>query len=297
MKPSYGKKTLFSQTIVIVLSLLAGSLSAQQQIKLQLVYLPETRYVTESEVSVESNVIFEEIDDSGQQEENTGAYMPFGMILDQKVSSVMQTGTRDTQGSFPWQIHFEEFDANVTIEGESMDINLGGIDSVIINGYVDSTGQMSVKSFTGHFDQEQEQTLTNFMDNVIKQVKFPDQSISVGESFTISQPLNVPLGDMAVFEMLMETVFLLNKIEDNLAFFDITIHMTLNSDMDIGLMTADGNGNGTMVVDINQGLPLESTTEMDLNMKIESPGLSVTAFTKNYASTKMTIINDSDASE
>jgi hypothetical protein len=101
--------------------------------------------------------------------------------------------------------------------------------------------------------------------NFLSQVSIPDKKMTVGDQFTQTTPINLPLGPINL-GMIISITYKLVSVTDNTADFNLTMKFSINMNNEEFDATGGGEGNGVMVFDrINQyPLKYELHNKMDV---------------------------------
>ena len=97
---------------------------------------------------------------------------------------------------------------------------------------------------------------------------FNKGKLSVGDSVTITSPLNIPLGQYQITIDIVNT-YVLKSINSSNANFDITSTCILKSDYPQITLKASGGGSGSCVYNSAQKRMLSRTTDLKLTMTAE----------------------------
>ena len=102
--------------------------------------------------------------------------------------------------------------------------------------------------------------------NILAQISLPDKKLAVGDTFSVSAPLNFPAG-LVSFKMIFTTLYKLVNTDGNTAHFDIDIKYTMAMDYKQVGAKGSGSGQGFMILDLKNHYPLQYTSDyvMSLN--------------------------------
>ena len=105
--------------------------------------------------------------------------------------------------------------------------------------------------------------LMKMIKNIQGNIEFPDKAMKVGDTFVQTIPMDIPiLGANA--KIIGKTTYKLIGIQDNKAYFDINMVMTMDMAGKGMTMDVTGGGDGKMVFDTINGYP----TTVQNNMKM-----------------------------
>ncbi len=140
-------------------------------------------------------------------------------------------------------------------------------------------------------DSELKEKLFPLLQTVIKAANIPEHNFKVGESFSFETPINLPVAGM-ILNFVMKTTYTLKSATGSIAYFDIALVYTIQSESVSIPVTATGNGSGSMTYDINnnyytsfeinENLSMNMSMEdRSMKMKMESTSIQKAAVSKN----------------
>jgi len=148
-------------------------------------------------------------------------------------------------------------------------------DNTMIYGKVKQDGMPVFDSINAPgMDANLKDIFTKTLQATLSQILVPEKQVKVGETFTITLPLNIPVGpgmmtitDVATYKLL--------KVEGSKAFFDVSHTYTIDSDVNGQEIKGTGFGTGKTTHDLTNNYILHQDMVMSLNMGFDSNGITL----------------------
>ncbi len=112
-------------------------------------------------------------------------------------------------------------------------------------------------------------TIAQTMENVQKQIDFPENELKIGDSFTNEMPMSIPMQGMNPMNIVINTTYLLTDVSDGIAYLDLDQTIMLDSEQEQMKMSATGSGKGTCAYSINHNYLVKYASELPMNLSIE----------------------------
>ena len=178
-----------------------------------------------------------------------------------------------------------------------MDMDLGdkieGFNGKLkVLGSVRTDGQPEFTSVEGEgLGEDFKEAFLTTVQSMLSQIKIPDVTLKVGESYVQKLPLSIPLGPISM-DMTNSTTYILKRIEAGKAYLDIIHDFDMTTSTSGAGLDSEGSGSGkgtgTLVFDIKESYitKMENDITMDFNYATEVVQLKIQARTiqKNDAS-------------
>lgn len=230
---------------------------AQNEINFNISYLPNLEYTVSQEQNLENIIKYSGTEDALQGLKDKGVENPKVTVNTVQLQSVLKTG--NLKGSqIPTELEF--------IESSDPSISVG---TKIYGNVID--GKIKFDSISSPtLTEEGKQTALSVMESMLNQIEFPNKKFKIGEHFTQSRPLSLPIGNL-VLDMDISTTYTLTAIKDGIGYFDIDQIYTAKSNIEGYEMKIKGTGGGTMEYDIENQFYRKYVMdlEMDMTMDIE----------------------------
>jgi CRISPR/Cas system CMR subunit Cmr4 (Cas7 group RAMP superfamily) len=124
---------------------------------------------------------------------------------------------------------------------------------------------------------------------LINSIVFPVKPLAIGESFSQSTPLSIPVQGVTVVKMIIHTKYTLREVSEEYANFDIIQDYALASDMNNSKTSITGNGKGTMVFDRVENQIISTETQSQIVMTMMSGPLLILSNFDTISETSTTI--------
>lgn len=118
--------------------------------------------------------------------------------------------------------------------------------------------------------------------SLFSQLKMPEKTLRVGESFSIDNPITIPIASLTM-DMMITTTYKLLNIKKGIAEFDMTLVYKLKGEMEDYPISATGAGTGKMFYNVKHSFydKYEIVSEMTMQMKQDNFGLDLTTKTSH----------------
>ena len=280
-------------SVLIVFVLLSAITKAQKPLLFEFKYLPGQTYEISSKEKMTAKIAVQ--DQTVNAEKEIDTINTLNMIVDTEQSKTVKTGAM-ASGSFPITIFGGQFSMKTTLNGtEAPGPKNNFLQGVTVNGKIKTDGELfldtanaatEVKSATG--------TLTG---GIPKQLKFPDKSMQLGDTFTQDEnQTNMNLPDFGVdMDYPTKVTYKLTAVKDNLAYFDIISEFKININKDVQGKTVNingkGSGTGKMEFFIDKGYPKSTVNNVNYLLDMTGPNTKI-AVKWNLTTDKKYVVND-----
>lgn len=161
-------------------------------------------------------------------------------------------------------------------------------DNTIIKGSVNAKGIPEFTSVEGDMDPTIKEIFMKGIQATMGQIITPEKKVKVGETFTVNQPLSIPIGP-AMMNIDDAAVYKLVKIEGKKAFFDVSHTYTINSDIGGQQMKGTGFGTGKIIHDVDANFPVKQDLTMTMSMGFNMQGIDMNVKSTTVMNTDCTI--------
>lgn len=193
--------------------------------------------------------------------ESMNTKMEMSMKFDIKTGAVVPANT------FPVIMKYDDMTLKMVMNNKEMPSTKNPLVGQVIYGQSDLDGKFQIDSIAGMGANEQMKTMMTQMVNKLQgEVKFPEHALKIGESFTQEMPITFPSGAMSL-NMMAKMTYKLISINANLAYFDTNITMNFGADVPKNggvKMTGTGAGKGKMIYNIGESYFNSMTQNLDL---------------------------------
>lgn len=246
---------------------------------------PDTKYNATTVQTTKEKVSFSGSQEILQKLKNRGISNPLIKNIQSKTESVTKTGKLVNGKTFPVTMKF--------IKSTRNDGNEFIPDGTVLYGECPVNGMPSFDSIaSGGLNENIKHQLIDLVQKTFDQLhSFPEKKLKVGESFSRTIPLIIPVVNMTI-KMEMKSTYKLLSIKDRIGTFGITINYTITTNSTGYTISAKGSGNGKLLYDISENYyrqyQIKSNLEMNMdinnikiNNKITNSLMQTTSISKN----------------
>jgi mRNA-degrading endonuclease toxin of MazEF toxin-antitoxin module len=256
-------------TCLLALSLLAVSVKAQQPILFKIKYLPKHVYKMNMDMNMSMEMTMP----------TDGTKTPaktFKQTATNTVQTMVTTGAPLADHTFPLKMQITGMATKAKMNGNEIKIpdTKNVMVGQLITGKCDADGKLHVDQVKAMDSKDAiKKGIADMINKMQGQIKFPERSLAVGESFTQDTPINMPAAGMNM-DMNAKTTYKLTAVKGNLAYFDTKLTMTLGLDdaKKGSTMTGGGAGTGKMVYNIAENNFNSMTNNMDMRYSMNMSG-------------------------
>ncbi|MEQ9188767.1 MAG: hypothetical protein RLP15_13615 [Cryomorphaceae bacterium] len=121
---------------------------------------------------------------------------------------------------------------------------------------------------------EYEEALLTTMKGIFGQLKFPNRELELGDTFSDTVPLEIPIAGLSM-ELVTKSNYTLTELHEGEAHFDLVQDYALNSDIPEFSATASGEGLGTLIYDIEHQFITLQNSNIQMEMTIQFEAFSI----------------------
>lgn len=258
---------------LILSTLLSCSNHAKTGVVFKLKYKPETKYIQSMDITSNVTMNYSGSAEFLQRLKDNGVGNPVLKKTESKIEATFKTGKLSDGTHFPVIVEFTSWrssDSTQVIPNGTIIYGQGTLDSMPKLDSISSAGM----------SDDFKHTLLKTFQTTLSQITFPDKNLNVGDTFSHSVPLSIPIASTSI-DMAIKTTYKLTAITNGIANFDISqvysVKLTPNT------MEGKGNGNGQIQYDIanNVYLNYHETSSFTCKMKFDEIGIDLSS-TSNY---------------
>lgn len=199
--------------LLILISFFGFQAFAQETVHFNMHYKPETKYLGETSYLMEVKII------------NSGSDSFMSYFRDNGIDSIsvvnelmkgkieLKVLNKDEQGRIPVEMKY------VSLENNGVENNL--VSGLTALGSIEGSNLPVLDSIkNSNFDSDFENEFLSMLNQMFEQIKFPNVTLAIGESFQDSNPVTLPIYGLEM-EIDINTKYFLREIENNKAVFDI----------------------------------------------------------------------------
>ncbi|MDA9774304.1 hypothetical protein N9B82_05045 [Saprospiraceae bacterium] len=250
-------KSIFS----IVLSLAYFVSFGQTTIDFKVGYLPNLDYTLTQKQLTETNVQYRASKDILANFKKNGIENPTISQDTSLLKSESKTG-KLTNNTFT--IDTEILESSTATLGAGTKFYGKSVDG---NTVIDSISSPDMTS-------EMKQALLPTVQNMMNQIKYPNRTLAIGESFVQDNPFTLPIGDLVV-EIEINSTYTLSKVQNGYGYFELVqVYVIKSASKDYDLHV-NGNGAGTLQYDIENQFFTKFYLESEMDVKTQLPSFGV----------------------
>ncbi len=263
---------MYLNLLLIITLLLSCQNTEDQGFLFDVKYLENKIYTTSTKVFAKSEIDFEGPEETINKIKSSGMELP--MLLDQDQITIMkiETFSKNEKGFMPFSGSLDSISTIQYINGK---INTQDSPATIdtsfkISGHYNKD-EMIIEKIKGNGIQpEMENALKSSIANMMKSIKFPEKPLKVGDSFSQSIPITIPVQGIVNVNMIVTTYYKLINIKDNIAYFDIEQDFELTSEANKAKISMSGSGPGKLIYDTKLYQITSMNTNSVMKMKVDA---------------------------
>lgn len=181
--------------------------------------------------------------------------------------AVVKTGKLNSDNGFPVTMEF--------IKTTSSDGKKAIPDGTIVYGHATTTSLPKFDSISSNgLDEKMKSTILVALESTFSQMSFPERKVKVGETFSISTPLVIPIAGINI-EMDITTKYKLLSIKNGTADFDITQVYTMKMNYSKYEIKGKGSGKGKLLYDVEEGYNKKYQVDIDMSMGMKMDDITI----------------------
>jgi hypothetical protein len=255
------KKILYLSLLLFVCTA-----KAQESIVYKMKYLSDHSYSGIVTMVMKCNVNLSGDEQVLSKLKEQGMTPPIAFNMNMKMTGATKTGAAGADKSFPFNMTYTFDELSMNVNGNNIPMPANAKTSANIFGHVAADGKLKADSVTGSkMKDTSEKKITQMMNAFQTKIKFPDQPMHVGDTFTQDMPLNLPMGGNNV-PANSKAVYKLVSIANGNAYFDVVQSMDLSVPVKGNTLHINGTGSGKLVFDIKNSFPTDYKTIINLKV-------------------------------
>jgi hypothetical protein len=234
-------------------------------------YRMTTRLVSDSYVDYQgSEEVLNEI-------RSKGVKFPMHVTQTQTIVVVSETGSKATGGAIPFSGRIDSITKAQYVNGQLQSSSTPDpMDTTFRMSGSFKTGTITIDKITGkNIDPAMADALKGSLGKMMQSVKFPESPLKVGQSFSQTVPMSLPIPGADPMQAEITTTYVLRKMNENMAFFDFKQKSNMASRKNNATIEMADSGNGTMVYDRGLGQMIKMETQSFMKMKVSAGPVSV----------------------
>lgn len=238
---------------------------AQETVLFKIKYLPEHKYTSSMDINNHTEMNIEADKETLEKIKSKGVQLPLIITAKTSMGYEIQTGPLDDNKSFPLTISYTGINSSQTMNGKETTSPPGPLLNLRIFAHCDKDNKMQLDSMPGKDLNDTLRTLIGSMvKNVQNQIKFPEQPLKIGDSFTQDLPMSFPVAGNNI-QMVIKMIYKLAEIKNRIAYFDLTETAEVKLTIKGNNLDMIGQGDGKLIFDIAQSFAPSITSNLKFN--------------------------------
>ena len=266
--------------IYLSLLLFVFKAEAQQSAIFKIKYLPNHNYNGTVNMDLNCHITLTGNDTIISKLTSQGITQPITANVKMKMDGSTQTGAVGPGNLFPLTMKYKFDDLSVDVSGKSIPIPTDKLSAgVSIYGHVGQDGKIKADSIGGQkIKDTSEAKVSQMMNAIQKNIKFPDHPMKIGETFTQDMPLNIPVAGSNM-NLDSKVVYKLVSIAEGNAYFDVQQSMDLTIPVGGASINMNGAGTGKLIYSIKDSFATDYSTSIAIKFsgKIKTLQIDATA--------------------
>lgn len=257
------------------------SAKAQDAVLFKIKYMPAKSYKMAMKMDMGMDMYINGDSATTAKMKAEGVKQPIVMKMNTVNYVDIKTGPLTAKKTYSFTMTSKPGTTNATMNGANLPLPKTATSAQIFKGECNADGKVFINSTSGGTANAEVKAAVIAMLNKLQgEIKFPEKPMTIGESFTMDVPMNIPANGINVDAMVKST-YTLMAIKEGNAYFDT--NMSMNMDVTTqkeGLpikMKGQGSGSGKLVYSIKNNFTwsLNSDMTMDLNMVIKEVNMDM----------------------
>ena len=180
------------------------------------------------------------------------------------VSKVLTTKKKDKNNHFEAIIEFGEVSSTSNIKKV-----LNPMSNTIVIGSYTEKNIFKVQSVTNDKIDEKTKELVKYsLENVKPEIEFPIKPLKIGDSFEHNMPMKIPIDKNNAVNLIIKKTYTLKEVNNNIAVFDLSELIFLDTNFKAENILAYGNGTGIVEFNIAENQIVKNNSEFTIHMDI-----------------------------
>mgnify|MGYP001555072167 CR=1 FL=1 len=238
---------------------------AQETVLFKIKYLPEHKYTSSMDINNHTEMNIEADKETLEKIKSKGVQLPLIITAKTSMGYEIQTGPLDGNKSFPVTISYTGINSAQTMNGKETTSPPSPLLNLRIYAHCDKDNKMQLDSMPGKNLNDTLRTLIGSMiKNIQNQIKFPEQPLKIGDSFTQDLPMSFPVAGNNI-QMVIKMIYKLSEIKNRIAYFDLIETAEVKLTIKGNNLDMIGQGDGKLIFDIAQSFAPSITSNLKCN--------------------------------
>jgi hypothetical protein len=266
-----------SFSVILISILLFTSFTLEEKYLIDIRLLPNNNYRISNKTETVSEVDFQANEEILNQLREKGLQFPLDVNVTQVIIQKVETGEIKSDSSFSVKMLIEEYSKDQIVNGIETVLpenqNLKGL--LILGDYTIEKKFEHITIESDVINDELKATLPKAMENMFKNINYPNYPLSIGDSFKQEVPLQFPIGGAVVINIKMIIYYTLENLTEDKAYFNTNTEIVVTQESKDYSIKAEGGGEGKLVHDIKMKYAIENTSDLTMNFEIDFEHLKI----------------------
>jgi len=279
------KKLLYLPLLLLVLKT-----QAQENVVFKIKYMPNHTYAGAITMGMVVHVDLSGDTAVLNKMKKQGLSSPLALNMDMKMDGTTKTGAPGANQAFPINMGFKFDNLSIDLNGNSIPVPTDKLgNGVSIYGHVGADGNIKADSIGGAKKGDTSQAkVAKLMNSIQKNIQFPAHPMKIGETFTQSMPMSIPVGGSNM-DLNSQVVYKLVSITDGIANFDVQQSMDMSVPIAGATINVSGTGGGKLVYSIKDNFATDFSSNVNLKVTGQIKTLKIDATAQMNMEYKYTI--------
>jgi len=247
--------------------------------------MPNSNYKIITRIFTDSEVNYKGSDEVIARLKYSGIKIPMEVNGYRSFGESIKTDSLNSDSAFGIIMNVD-YDSSLTIRnGDTLKVPRISIAGVQFAGiYTKNKLFKNIEVISGDLPEQLKSQIPEMIENMYKNIKYPDKPLAIGESFTSNIPMKIPVGSYPPINVNIVTHFNLNRVDRYKAYFNTIVEMSMKDSLKGVTIYLTGNGTGNLIHDLRKNFTLEYNSIMDMHEEISTDKLEtlVKSKTKSY---------------
>jgi hypothetical protein len=284
---------MIKKIIVVMFLLMPFPLKSENGIIIQVLYKENKNYRISMHINTDSKVDYRADENILSRIREKGVVNPMIIQQDQWMIMNTTTGAKGSKGRIPFSGKVDSSETIQYLNGKMQTLNNSSpLDTTFrMIGYYEGS-KLLIDDISGqNINSSMKETQKNLIMQIVKSVKFPTKPLKIGETFSLTFPLSIPIKGFAEIQIDINTVYTLKNYDAQYAYFDVVQKFKLSNDKDIENVSLRGSGQGKMIYDRNENQIISTDTQNTTSMVIDTGSLVIVSNSNYHSEILNTITN------
>lgn len=285
---------MINKIIALIFLLLPLPLRSENGIILKAVYKENTRYQVSMHEVTDTRIDYRADENTLSRLREKGIVIPSFIQQDEVTVMNTTTGAKRSNGRIPFSGRVDTSETIQYLNGKMQTLsNTSPLDTTFrMVGYYKGSNTFIDDISGKNINPSKKETQKNLILHLVESVKFPAKPLEIGETFSETEPLTIPISGFTEVQIEINTIYTLKNVDAKYAYFDVDEKFKLSGDKDVGNILFKGDGQGKMIYDRNENQVISMDTQNTETMVIDTGSLVIVSNSNYQSVISITITNN-----